>query len=158
MKKTGPDHTPVSPIPFSHGSNGEFAPRAPGERERRAETMFRRMVDERAGKLGVSRREFVDSAAGVATALVGLNACGSSSGNPVDGGYAIDGAQTWDADAACEALGGGEFIFDVQTHHVNPEGAWRTSNPGWSAFLASLPQGSCGDASAVDCFDTQHYL
>ena len=29
-----------------------------------------------------------------------------------------------DPEAAMEALGGDEFIFDVQGHYVNPDGAW----------------------------------
>src|SRR5687768_6302949 len=81
-----------------------------------------------------------------------------SSGDDDGGGYSIDADATWDADQACEELGGDQFIFDVQTHHVNPEGAWR-SNPGfWEFYFASLPQGACGEADSVDCFDTEHYL
>ena len=35
-------------------------------------------------------------------------------------------------------------IFDVQTHHVNPMGAWRDSSPTWKAFFESVPQANCG--------------
>ena len=154
-KKTLPEPELESPIPFHHGSNGEFVPREPDEKVRRAEELYRRMVDERAPRLGMSRRAFIDSMAGTATALAviqQLGGCGD------DGGYPIDGGATWDADQACEELGGDQFVFDVQTHHVNPEGAWR-SNPGfWELYFASLPQGACGEADSVDCFDTQHYL
>ena len=76
---------------------------------------------------------------------------------PADSGYAVDADTTYDAGMACERLSGDEFIFDVQTHHVNPGGAWRQSNRAWELFLASLPQGSCGSAAA-DCFSRQHYL
>ena len=50
-----------------------------------------------------------------------------------------------------------EFIFDVQTHHVNPQGAWRETNPGWVDFFEGLPQGACG-LEAVECFSVDHYI
>ncbi len=160
MRKSRPEAEPESPIPFTHGSNGEFVPRGAGERARRSEELFRRTVDERVRRLGISRREFVESAAGAATALWVINqtaGCGGSDGgaNP-DAGYAVDSGMTWDS-AACTPLTGGEFILDVQTHHVNPDGPWRSSNPGWGIFFGSLPQASCGEADAVDCFNRQHY-
>jgi hypothetical protein len=37
----------------------------------------------------------------------------------------------------------GEFIFDVQSHHVDPDGLWRVSNPAIEAFFAGVwPQAS----------------
>ena len=162
MKKTLPEPPLESPIPFSHGSNGEYVPRPAGEKASRAEDLFRRTVDERARRLGVSRREFIESAAGTASALLVINqvaGCGANGGGThPDAGYAVDAAMTWDAEQACEALSGGEFIFDVQTHHVNPSGAWRAANPDWESFFASLPQAGCGETDSIDCFDTQNYL
>ena len=55
MRKSRPELEPESPIPFTHGSNGEFVPREPDERARRSEELFRRTVDERSRRLGVSR-------------------------------------------------------------------------------------------------------
>jgi len=37
----------------------------------------------------------------------------------------------------------GEFVFDVQSHHVDPDGMWRVSNPAIEAFFVALwPQDS----------------
>src|SRR4051812_22653866 len=37
----------------------------------------------------------------------------------------------------------GEFIFDVQSHHVDPDGMWRVTNPAIEAFFAGIwPQAS----------------
>ena len=41
---------------------------------------------------------------------------------------------------------------------MNPAGAWRQNNAGWELYLQSLPQGACGEADDVDCYDTAHYL
>jgi uncharacterized protein len=176
-KKSLPELPLDSPIPFRTGSNGEFAPRPFTERDRKAEELFARESDERSRKLGIPRREFVQSAAGTALALSVINqvyGCGEKTmtlpgkdasvdvdtgAEMPDGGvYEVDAEMTEDAGVACEALGGNEFIFDVQTHHVNPEGDWRSTNLGWAAFLRSLPQGACGEPDGVDCYTTKHYL
>jgi predicted TIM-barrel fold metal-dependent hydrolase len=111
--------------------------------------------------LGISRRKFIESSAGTAAALLVINqvyGCGGDGGGGgSDAAFAVDAEMTWDADAACERLAGDEFIFDVQTHHVNPEGAWRTTNPAWAFFFGSLPQAGCGEGDPVDCFDLPHW-
>ena len=162
MKKSWPEVEPESPIPFRQGSNGEFVPPPPSDKDERAESLFRRTVEERARRLGVSRREFVGSACGTATALWVINAvygCGSDQNvNPAPGPYGVDAGDTEDADAACIKVSGDEFIFDIQTHHVNPMGSWREKSPGWASFFASLPQGACGETDPVQCFDADHYI
>ena len=150
-----------SPIPFHTGCNGEFFPPPPSDRDRRAEELFLRVSQDKARRLGVSRRDFVESACGTATALWVMNVvygCGGDEESPNPAPYDVDGGATEDASQACEQLAGPECVFDVQTHHVNPNGAWREGGAGWEIFFASLPQGSCGESDAVDCFDTDHYL
>ncbi len=147
------------PIPFRSGSNGEFVPRPETERDRRAERTYWREVNERSRRLGLSRREFTTSILGTATALGVINqvyGCGEGEGTP-GGSYGVGGDMMMDPDA-CEPLTGDEFIFDVQTHHVNPTGAWRDTNPGMEVFLASLAQASCGESDAVECYNTDHYI
>ena len=176
-----------SPIPFRTGCNGEFLPAPPTERDLRAEALFERVSDEKARRLGVSRREFVGGACGTATALWVINAvygCGgdaglrgdstsgstsgdgsggaaSGGGSGGDGGvYQVDAGSTEDVCKAHEELSGDDFIFDVQTHHVNPTGPWRNSPSAltWGLFFAALPQGLCGEADPLECFSKNHYL
>src|SRR5262245_55156218 len=139
MKKSAPDELTLrSPIPFVPASNGEHWPRTPDARDRRAVAMFRELVDTNARRLGVSRRDFLKSSTGTAAALFVMNAAyGCGDDGP---GYAVDAGATIDAAQACEALSGDEFIFDVQTHHVNPMGDWREASPTWEAFFSSVPQ------------------
>jgi uncharacterized protein len=166
MKKSDPEAELASPIPFRTGSNGEYVPRPETARDRRAEELFRRMVDDRARRLGVSRREFVSSACGTATALLvihqvygcgGDDGGGGGDGGDDGGGPGVDAGSTLDASQACEELAGPEFIFDVQTHHVNPNGAWRDADTLWPIILGSFPQANCGDGD-IDCFDRNHYI
>ncbi len=161
MKKSQVEPPLCSPIPFTTGSNGEFVPRPKTARDERAEEMYRRMVDDYARKLGVSRREFIRSASGTAAALLVINqvyGCGDDGGGGggTDGGFAVDANAAIDADQACEQLSGDEFVFDVQTHHVNPEGPWRGGM--WEFALGTFPQAGCGEPDAMDCFDLNHYI
>ncbi|MCZ6806655.1 MAG: amidohydrolase, partial [Deltaproteobacteria bacterium] len=152
MKKSSHDPPIESPIPFRTGSNGEFDPPPPTKRDRIAEETFQRLVIEKSRRLGLSRRDFVSSTMGTATALCVINqvyGC-SSAGFEVDGGMMLDAG-------ACEPLEGDELIFDVQTHHVNPNGAWREGG-GFEGSLRIFPQSQCGETDFVDCFDAEHYI
>ncbi len=154
VKKSANEAPIESPIPFRTGSNGEFDPPPPTKRDRIAEETFQRLVVEKARRLGISRRDFVSSTMGTATALCVINQVyGCSSENA---GFDVDGGMTLDA-GACEALRGDEFIFDVQTHHVNPNGPWREGGD-FEISLATFPQRDCGEIDFVDCFDANHYI
>jgi len=77
-------------------------------------------------------------------------------GQPIEGPYVVA------PQALCEdtnALKGDEFIFDVQTHMVDPAGAWRSSaGKYWERILANFPQGSCGDEDPVNCFSADKFI
>ncbi len=137
MKKSDPDDAPVSPITFHPCSNGEFCPLPETEADRRAEARFREIVEAHHRKAGMTRRQFCESAAGSAAALLVINqvyGCGGGEGAPVDAGAIYDvtpGMATGDAGVlACEEVlapsdGGGEFIFDIQIHPPSPLNPWR---------------------------------
>ena len=63
---------------------------------------------------------------------------------------------TTSTSAAADALGGDEFIFDVQTHLLEtaPGGAAEAI----SAFAYGFPYSACGEDAALDCFRTDHWL
>ena len=165
VKKSAFEIEPSSPIPFHTGSNGEFAPPRKTPRDTRAERLFEQLASDRARRIGVSRRDFVTSILGTATALHVINhvyGCGggseASGASGPGGGYGVGGSMMMDPDEACTVLSGDEFIFDVQTHHVNPDGEWRDTNESLALFLTTLPQASCGDRDKIDCFTTEHYI
>lgn len=160
MKKSEPrdpaDELPPSPISFHPSSNGEFEPRAVTDQDRRAAALYRSIVDDKARHLGMTRREFTESAPGMVAALFVLNqvyGCSSEAKPRPGGGFsrdagfdvphdvsAKDAAQAnaeagYDASAevmddaarAAAAVSGQEFIFDVQTHTTVPAPPWNAA-------------------------------
>jgi predicted TIM-barrel fold metal-dependent hydrolase len=140
------------PIPTQIVSNGEYWPSPQTPTQRTVERLINVMAEERARKLGWSRRRFLRSACGTATALMALNivhGCGGDS-DPSAGGFAVDDCATRDPAAARERFTADVFIMDVQTHHVDLEGPVST-NPGLADFFrsyrfcapATIADGSC---------------
>jgi uncharacterized protein len=83
IKKAQHEPPVESPIPFNPGSNGEFCPRPDSARDLRALHRFRELVEEKHKRAGMSRRQFADSACGLAAALFVINevyGCSSDGG------------------------------------------------------------------------------
>ena len=61
---------------------------------------------------------------------------------------------------ACEqALAGdGEFIFDVHTHHVVPDGPWRQNARRIADMILGLVPAGCAEADPYRCLDRVAYL
>lgn len=131
-RKSECDPAVDSPITFRPCSNGEFVPFAHTPADQRAETLFRTLVETKAARLGVSRRDFARSACGHATALFvfnqvyGCGGAGKAQRDPaMDAGYDVTPEMMEDTALAGDALGGDEFIFDVQVHTAAPKPPWR---------------------------------
>lgn len=64
-----------------------------------------------------------------------------------------------DEEACDEILGSqGEFIFDVHTHHVVPDGAWRQTAPGIASMILNLVPAGCAEADPYVCLDRAAYV
>src|SRR5216117_736947 len=94
-----PDEVPL-PIELGPIANGEYEPFTPGDVAGEAERRLRRLTDETAPRLGMSRREFLRSSCGTAAALFLLAACHSesskSSGRPAGGTFNVPTSTTTD--------------------------------------------------------------
>ncbi|MCA9493189.1 MAG: amidohydrolase family protein [Myxococcales bacterium] len=172
-----------SPLFFGRVSNGEYAPSGPSWAEA-AERHVLRLADERSRRLGISRRAFLQSALGTAAALETLNlaachadpttpsptdhapghssATGHTGGGSVahtahSGGTYHTGEDACDADAIRERLSG-DFVMDVQTHHVDadPSAPW-LQDPAAVALLSSFAT-SLGCPSTYECLGQAAYL
>lgn len=168
------------PIHLGNRSNGECFHQAT-PRERLARRLILERAEEGARRHGLHRREFLASGLGLATSLSVLNlvngcgpttpgsggtagrggsaGSGGSSGGAGVGGYYDAGPDPLDASSVCEHLldPSKEFIFDVQTHHVN-----RSNSPNYQEFLTQQPEylTYCAPrgTSALGCFSRNEYI
>src|SRR5687767_2725490 len=112
-KKSQGELPPTSPIAFRPCSNGEYCPRPETQRDRRAEELFLRIVEETHKRVDMTRRAFSQSSCGMAAALLVINqvyGCGSSGGSGQAGGAgtgAGPGAGTGASGPGSAGSGGG---------------------------------------------------
>ncbi|MBA2624557.1 MAG: amidohydrolase [Acidimicrobiia bacterium] len=117
----------------------------------------------------MDRRRFLQSSGGVAAVLATYNLAACASGEE----RARQGASTTtstapggtftvpdpaDTVACAEALAGDEFIFDVHTHHVVPDGPWRENATRIADMVRGLVPDECLDADPFRCVDRTAYL
>jgi uncharacterized protein len=154
------------PLPLAAGpiSNGEFVPAPASARDRDVNALIRTSVDDATRRLGVDRRRFLQGAGAVAAALAAFELAGCSSeptrlgASPRGRGGRFTAPPPEATDACAQALTGTEFIFDVHTHHVIPNGPWVQNAPETvSLVLGMLPPG-CTDTPQLDCVDRATYL
>jgi predicted TIM-barrel fold metal-dependent hydrolase len=164
-------------------SNGEFVPAPAVAADGCVREAIEAAVDESARRNGIDRRRFLRSAGGIAAALgvYDLAACSggrrpaaapsttsappssaspsSSTLPPSTVGGTFAAPPSTDV-AACEhALGSqGEFIFDVHTHHVMPDGPWRRNAPATVGLVEGMLPYGCRAADPLTCVDRASYL
>jgi predicted TIM-barrel fold metal-dependent hydrolase len=152
---------PSAPLPVDvlPRSNGEFVPPPPTRRQLGIMRLAEAETERWRRRTGMSRRDFVRTAGALA---IGFWAIDTLSAGRF-GSYRATAHNTGTTDACdlewagrdgYETLGNlpGEFVFDVQTHHVEPDGMWRVNNPAIHAFFAVVwPQSSAvlGDQPEV---------
>jgi len=141
---------PVDVLPVS---NGEFLPEDPTPDQIR----IMQLADQETERLrrlhNMSRRDFVRTAAAFAAGLWAINQVTGTQW----GSYKAFAHNTLTS-AACDLEypnaqlnnAPGEFIFDVQSHHVDPNGTWRVTNPAIEAFFAAVWPQAGGIASSGD--------
>jgi len=140
------------PIKLDTTSNGEFAPVPLPRDALAARAQAHAAIDDAARRVGQDRRRYLVSLLGAAATLGAFGRAFAAAGKG-GGLYALPREAPFELAAAEAALSGDEFIFDVQLHHVNPQGAWR-KRPGGDGFLAGMPNSRCGEADPVECFSS----
>lgn len=143
------------PIKIDRTSNGEYAPPVLTPRQRLARRLAHEAASENARRLGLSRRAFLVSAAGAASTLA---ACNAANSDAKGGSFAVPEEAARDPELAAAIVGGDEFIFDVQTHCVEPTGAWATGATGeiWRTTLERVfGQASKCTSGNFDCYSAQ---
>jgi predicted TIM-barrel fold metal-dependent hydrolase len=157
-----PDGTRL-PIKLDTATNGEFAPIALAPMHHRARRLAFAAATANARRLNLTRRGFLVSACGAATALLAMNAAYAAGGRR-GGYYALPAAAALDAQLARSALERQDFIFDVQGHFVNPTGAWtRALPPGAQPLRFATDRASCSSSSApglasLQCLGSEAFI
>src|SRR4051795_10511877 len=101
-------------------------------------------------KFNMSRRRFVRTSAAMAIGFLAIDALSPGEwGNYASANYStktLDACDLMYTDGqGLETVANlpGEFVFDIQSHHVDPTGDWRGNKPaGEAVFAALLPPSS----------------
>jgi hypothetical protein len=110
---------PDTPFPFHSVSNGEWLPPSPTPQQRAAARLYVEESERRARRLSISRREFMRSAAGMATAFMVLNTVSGLACTGPEAILPVTPDQCDDPEAAAELFVNNYFVMDVQLHHVD---------------------------------------
>lgn len=104
-----------SPIPTQVISNEEYLPMPQTADQRRVAARINALADHHGRRAGMSRRQFLQSSAGMAAAFMAMN--------EVFGPYfTVHAAELTEPAARAELWPKKPFVFDVQTHHVRTGG------------------------------------
>jgi hypothetical protein len=171
-----PDRPPRLPLQPGPLSNGEFVPEAPSRRDLVVEQVALDRAAIAAARAGLDRRRFLQGAGGVAAVLATYNlaaACASGDGGAAaprssstsrpattssEPGGTYEVPESEDVEACEQALSGTDFVFDVHTHHVVPDGPWRQNAPRIADMISGLVPDGCTEADAFRCLDRTAYL
>jgi predicted TIM-barrel fold metal-dependent hydrolase len=104
-----------SPIPVQSISSDEFMPGPQTPRQREFEGRVKDLGAQMAKRLGMSRRRFFQTAAGMAAAFVAMN----ETYGPLFGVSRAEAATPEQANARAKKLSG-QFIMDMHTHFLRP--------------------------------------
>ena len=140
---TPAEHCEPTPIPTQIVSSDEYFPAAQNAKQREAETRMLRLGDRLAKRMGISRRRFFQTAAGMAAGFVALN---QTYGRVFDISEA-EAATPDMADARADALKG-QFIMDMHTHFLRDDTRLDSfvkqreavGKAGWNPELIDKPQ------------------
>jgi uncharacterized protein len=150
-------HDPDLELPIKLGpcSNGEYLPPPMTAVEGETIRQTQDLADTQARRLGMSRRTFLRSVSGAALMLLTLDATARAArAGAVGGRYLLHPDAAGDLDAARAAIGGNEFVFDVQVHYLN----YDLAQPGGLGIGALFPQQRCGESDSRACFSVEHLL
>jgi predicted TIM-barrel fold metal-dependent hydrolase len=105
------------PIPSRIASNEEFIPPEQTPQQKEYEARLTTIAEDASKKQGLSRRDFLRTGSGLAAAMLALN---QVFGNCYD----VRADEVGNQDAFRERWPKEQFVFDVQTHHVDVTRRW----------------------------------
>src|SRR5262249_30321312 len=106
----------ATPVPTQIVSNGEYLPPPQSETQKRVERRMLELDDVNSKRVGLSRRQFMQTSCGMAAAFLAMN---EIYGNV----FQVEAAEAHEPElmlARAQSLAG-QFVFDVQTHFVRDD-------------------------------------
>jgi predicted TIM-barrel fold metal-dependent hydrolase len=144
----------LPPIPAQIASNEEFVPPPQSREQKEYAARVAEIAGRAARRQGKSRREFLRSGSGMAAALVALNQvfgdCYDIAAAEVDDPHAFE--ERWPKD---------QFIFDVQTHHVDVSRKWYDTTPAGrrtKTFFERLRPEAKTREESMELLNRAHYV
>src|SRR5688500_18708620 len=164
--ETMAEDLPVDVLPCS---NDEFFPLPPSKEQIRIMQIADAETERWRHKFNMSRREFVRTSAAMAigfwaidTVRPGIYGNYGGLAQAVSTGRPDACDLEWAGRKGLETVKTlpGEWVFDVQSHHVDPDGMWRVNNPAIHAFFNAVwPQTrEGGEADPIENLSRYHYL
>jgi len=142
------------PIPTQIASNEEFVPPPQSRAQREVEARTLELAATHAPRHGLSRREFLRTGSGMAAALLAMNQVFGPC-------FEVEAAEVEDLQAFRERWPKGQFIFDVQTHHVDVAVPWYEGTPDGdvvSRFFRALRPDAKSLKGALELLNRDHYV
>jgi uncharacterized protein len=170
-----PDGEVRLPLGVEPATNGEYVPDPPSQHDGDVARAALAHADEAAHKAGMDRRRFLQSAGGVAAVLATIDlaaACSSSASRSSPPTHVPTSASTTTSRpggsytvppthevVACEQAlsGNGQFVVDVHTHHVMPDGPWTKNAPETVQLVLGMVP-NCDAANQLECASRAAYL
>jgi predicted TIM-barrel fold metal-dependent hydrolase len=143
-----------APIPTRIVSNEEFVPPAQSPQQKAYEERLAEISERSAKRQGVDRRTFLRTGSGMAAALLALN-------DVFGPCYDVEAAEAEDQQAFEERWPKDQFIFDVQTHHVDIAQQWYDATPDGkvvSSFFTQLRPRAKSGKEALEQLNRAHYV
>lgn len=158
MSRYDPDGA-LLPIKIDTTTNGEFSPTPLDPVSEAANRAAHEKVSQAARKLGIGRRAYLITTCGAAATLAAMNETFAAAGK-TGGSYEIPDEAAFEISAADSVVTGNEFIFDVQLHHVNPNGTWRQTIPSWEGAIRGFARNqiACTDTDTINCMGAENLL
>ncbi|MEX0617915.1 MAG: amidohydrolase family protein [Pseudohongiellaceae bacterium] len=151
------------PIKIDSTSNGEFEPIPVSKANQRANRLALESATVNARRTGQTRRQFLVSSCGAASTLLAFNQVNALN-HKTGGFFDINAESALDKFAAAEQVEGGEFIFDVQGHYVNPDGDWLSRVPDSARPYSNFEKARCelaeqpGNRSYLECLSAGEFI
>src|SRR5436305_3734682 len=142
------------PIPIRIASNEEFIPPPSSPQQLEYAARLEAISEDAARRQGLSRRDFLRTGSGMAAALVALNQVFGDV-------YEVSAEEVADQKAFQEKWPKEQFIFDIQTHHVDVSRKWYDDTPDGKAvqtFFRLLRQDAKSLDQALDLLNRVHYV